>query len=294
MRGIRSLPLVGALAAISLLASCGRSGPDEAPYVAPTVPPLGNEMASFLVVGDFGVGNDDEAAVARAMHEWVNDHGADAFISVGDSIYPEAETKYFEAAWTTPFGWVDEAEIPVIPALGNHDVEDGSSAEVIDFFDMPGPWYDRTIKGVRFIVLNSNDVSNEQTEWLRRTISKDQGRWTIVIVHKPPYDCGKYDGTSEVRDEWVPEFRERADMVLSGHDHNYQRFAPLEGVTYVITGGGGDSFYGLDDECTPETPPRLAGNDSLHHFVVVRASQTKLDVLTIGADGSIIDRFAIV
>jgi hypothetical protein len=117
--------------------------------------------------------------------------------------------------------------------------------------------------------------------------------WTMVVVHKPPYDCGRYDGMPEVRDLWAPEFAHRADMVLSGHDHNYQRFAPLEGVTYVVSGGGGDSFYGLGDECTPETPARMAGNDNLHHFLAIRVSRTQMNVMAIGADGTVIDGFTI-
>jgi hypothetical protein len=292
-RDMRPIMAALVLAVTLLSAACGRSDPDEVPYAAPSIAPLPHEKASFVVVGDFGVGNDDEKAVADAMHSWVVEHGADGFISVGDSIYPEAETKYFEKAWTEPYGWVDDAGIPVIAALGNHDVEDGSSEDVIDFFDLPGPWYEQTIKGVRFIVLNSNEVTEDQTAWLEGAITDPWKSWTVVLVHKPPYDCGKYDGTPEVRSAWVPSFEHRAALVLSGHDHNYQRFAPLDGVTYVITGGGGDSFYGLQDECSPGTPERLAGNDSMHHFLVMKISETRLQILAIGADGSILDRFSI-
>jgi hypothetical protein len=277
-----------------LFASCGRSEPDDAPYVDPGVAPLPGQVVSFTVIGDFGLGNDDEEAVAKAMHKWIDGHAIDAFVTVGDNIYPEAERKYFDAAWTEPFGWVDDAGIPVFPALGNHDVEDGSSEDVIAFFDMPGPWYDEKIGPVHLIVLDSNQVGDpDQTEWLEETISGDEAKWTVVVVHKPPYGCGKYDGTPAVRDAWVPTFRNEADLVLSGHDHNYQRFAPLDGVTYLITGGGGDSFYGLDDECLAETPARLAGNDSIHHFLAVRASAKRLEVLAIATDGSIIDRFVL-
>ena len=276
------------------LASCGRSEPDEAPYVDPGISALKDEVTSFVVVGDFGIGNDDEMAVAEAMHRWVEGYGTDAFVTVGDNIYPEAETKYFDAAWNQPFGWVDEARIPVLPALGNHDVEDSSSEDVIDFFDMPGAWYESRIGNVRLIVLDSNQVdAATQTDWLASAFSKDTARWTVVVVHKPPYDCGKYDGTTEVREAWVPYLEGRADLVLSGHDHNYQRFAPLEGVTYVITGGGGDSFYGLSDECADGTPQRVAGNDTMHHFLAVRASLDALEVIAIATDGSVLDRFAI-
>ena len=69
-------------------------------------------------------------SVAAMVKSWDPAH----IVTVGDNIYPEAETKYFDAAWNQPFGWVDEARIPVLPALGNHDVEDSSSEDVIDFF----------------------------------------------------------------------------------------------------------------------------------------------------------------
>jgi hypothetical protein len=280
------------LVVISLFASSGTEADYQNPYAAPNVSPLDEETVSFVAVGDFGIGNEYEAAVAAAMKAWVGQHAIDGFLSAGDNVYPEAEQKYFDAAWTEPFGWVDEAGIPVLPALGNHDVEDGSSDDVMDFFDMPGPWYQKTIGNVRVIVLDSNQVDDpDQTRWLEKVITKERTRWTIVVVHKPPYACGRYDGTPAVREAWAPLFARRADLVLSGHDHNYQRFTRLKGVTYVITGGGGDSFYELDDQCTAETPARVAGNDTKHHFLAIRASDTKLEVLAIAADGSIIDRF---
>jgi predicted phosphodiesterase len=255
---------------------------------------MARQRVSLVAVGDFGVGNDDEAAVAAAMRAWVEDQGTDAFVSVGDSVYPEAEAKYFDAAWTEPFGWVDEAGIPVIAALGNHDLEDGSSAELIEFFKLPGAWFEHKVGNVRIIVLDSNQVeSAEQTRWLEATLAEEDPGWTVVVVHKPPYDCGRYEGTPEVRDRWAKMFPGRVDLVLSGHDHNYQRFAPHYGVTYIVTGGGGDSFYGLDDECTAETPARVAGNDTTHHFLALRASDRRLEVIAIGSDGSVIDRFGI-
>jgi hypothetical protein len=289
----RSLLLI-LLAVISLFASSGAPANLEGPYIAPVVGALKNETATFVAVGDFGVANEFETAVARAMHGWTDTHGADAFLSLGDNVYPEAERKFFDASWTRPFNWVDRAGIPVIVALGNHDVEDGSSDDVMEFFDMPGPWYERTVGNVRVIVLDSNQVDDpNQTEWLESTIADQHSRWTIVVVHIPPYDCGRYNGNPKVRNLWAPLFAGRATLVLSGHDHNYQRFAPHEDVTYVVSGGGGDAFYELDDECVAETPARLAGNDSKHHFLAIRASKTQLEVLAIAADGSIIDHFVV-
>jgi len=288
--------LIGSVVALmTAFAACGPSAPDEPVFEPPIVAPLRGETFSFLVVGDYGVGGDDEDAVASAMHVWVEEHGADAIVTAGDNVYPEAEPEFFDDAWTRPFGWVEAAGLRVLPALGNHDVEDGSSAGVIGFFDMPGPWYQSAIEEVQVIVLDSNQVDNSaQTAWLRRTLSRSDAVWKVVVVHTPPYDCGRYGGSEEVRSRWVPSFeRNRVALVLSGHDHNYQRFVDLNGVTYVVAGGGGDALYELADECPVETPRLVAADDSRHHFLVVRGSRARLEVLAIGWDGTIIDRFTL-
>lgn len=263
------------------------------PYRAPSVRPVIGQTFSFLVVGDYGIGNAEEGWVAEAMRAWYRDHGVDAFVTAGDNVYPEAEPEFFADAWERPFGWVDTAGLPVLPSLGNHDVEDGSSEAVMDYFGMPGAWYARTFGDALVVVLDSNQVGDPaQSRWLTHTLKRAAARWTIVVVHKPPYACGRYDGTPEVEAAWAPLFaRYGVDLVVSGHDHNYQRFAPLHGVTYVVTGGGGDSFYSLPDECAAGTPARVAANDTLHHFLVLRGSPQELSAIAIATDGTIVDRF---
>src|SRR5688500_6788451 len=132
---MRKLWIPITLALALLFGSNVGSEPGWGPYRAPDVPALRGQAFSLLVVGDYGIGNAGEAIVAEAMHEWFVDEGADAFVTAGDNVYPEAEPKFFEAAWSTPFGWVDGAGLPVLPSLGNHDVEDGSSAAVVEFSD---------------------------------------------------------------------------------------------------------------------------------------------------------------
>jgi len=285
----------GVLAAtIILFASCS-SDDGFRPYVQPRLRGPADPRFALLVVGDYGIANSAERAVAAAMKQWAAERPVDAFVSTGDNVYPEAERKYFESAWTEPFGWVNEAGLPLIVALGNHDLEDGSSRPLIDFFELPGRWYSRSVGPVDLFVLDSNDPQEpQQLEWARDALMASKASWKVVVVHKPPFDCGRYRGELEVRHRYAPMFVEAGvDLVLSGHDHNYQRFAPLGGVTYMITGGGGDSLYGLSDMCTAETPSRLAGNDSMHHFVAIEGTGKRLVGHAVGTDGTVLDRFVL-
>ena len=281
-------------ATIILFISCA-SPKAFGPYVQPRVDGPANASFAFLVVGDYGIANTAETAVAHAMEQWAHERPVDAFISTGDNVYPEAEPKYFEGAWTIPFGWVDEAGLPVIAALGNHDLEDRSSQPLIDFFDLPGAWYSRSIGPVEVFVLDANHPDDaEQFAWATEALKNSKARWKIVVVHKPPFDCARYSGEVAVRERYVPLFVEAGvALVLSGHDHNYQRFAPLNGVSYVVTGGGGDSLYGLSDMCLAETPSRLAGNDTMHHFLVLEGTAKQLVGFVIGTDGTVLDRFVL-
>ena len=283
-----------ALGSIILFVSCA-SPASFGTYVHPRVKGPADPSFAFLVIGDYGIANSAETAVAHAMEQWTQERPVDAFISTGDNVYPEAEPKYFEAAWTIPFGWVDEAGIPVIAALGNHDLEDESSQPLIDFLDLPGAWYSRSLGMVDVFVLDANHPHNaEQYAWAAGALKTSTAPWKIVIVHKPPFDCGRYSGEPAVRERYVPLFTEAGvDLVLSGHDHNYQRFAPLDGVSYIVTGGGGDSIYGLSDMCLAVTPSRVAGNDSMHHFLVLEGTTKRLVGFVVGTDGSILDRFVL-
>ncbi len=83
------------------------------------------------------------------------------------------------------------------------------------------------------------------------------------------------------------------DLVLSGHDHNYQRFDERGGVTYVVTGGGGNSRLYELKECPADYPERLVGNAQVNHFLLVEGSARRLRVRALTGDGEVIDDFSL-
>ena len=156
---------------------------------------------------------------------------------------------------------------------------------------MPGPYYVRRVNEVEVIVLDSTAIGTAQTAWLRRTLAARTGFRRIVVLHHPPYTCGGHLGSAAVRRAWVPLFqRSGVRLVLSGHDHNYQRFA-RGGVTYVVHGGGGAGLYRLRP-CPASYPRRLAARVG-HGFVHVTVEPDGFLVRIVALDGSTIDRFAV-
>ena len=243
------------------------------------------------VIGDYGTANDSEQAVSSQVKWWADQNDADALVTTGDNAYPYSNPETLEAAWTPAYGWADELE--VIATLGNHDVEDDGGVSTIDYFELPGPWYQETIGNVDVFVLDANQPENpEQTQWLSENLSRSDAAWKVVVFHQPAFSCSLHDGDPLVVEQWVPLLqRSRVNLVLSGHDHNYQRFE-VGSTTYLVTGGGGSELYALDG-CPEDIPTRLAANDEQHHFLGIQASDEEMRVQAIDAEGTILDSFTL-
>jgi hypothetical protein len=111
------------------------------------------------------------------------------------------------------------------------------------------------------------------------------------VFHQPAYSCGRHKSSPEVQREWVGLFqRSGVDLVLNGHDHDYQRFAPIGGVTYVVTGGGGAELYGVGD-CPAGTPRPVVFNDDVHQFLYVSATASEMEGHAVSAAGGVLGSF---
>lgn len=233
--------------AIAVLASCVLVSCDACGSHGSStsgVMPIRNPTFGFVVVGDFGSGDEIEQAVAADVEGWAERHPINALVTTGDNVYPEDESS-IDDAWTRPSGWVAQLGLPVVATLGNHDVEDNGGAQIIELLEMPGPYYEVDLSDADIFVLDSNRLDDaSQLEWLDAALAATERAWQIVVFHHPAFSCSQHGSTPEVIEQWVPILeRHGVDLVLNGHDHNYQRFAPLNGVTYLVTGGGGAELY---------------------------------------------------
>lgn len=223
-------------------------------------PPVDDPLLRVAVAGDVGEGEEEEWVTADAMEIAADDDAYDVLLLLGDNVYPSGDPDQLDATVFRPFGTVLRSGARLLAIVGNHDAP--HEAEQMRRLGMSGPWWAVTIDDVLFVGLDSNRVDDPaQRAWLERTLAGATQTWRVVAVHEPPYSAG-YQGSNEaVRSAFGPLFeRYGVQLVLSGHEHDYQRSVPIDGVTYVISGAGGRT-RGTGEEAF------TAASYSVLHFV---------------------------
>jgi 3',5'-cyclic AMP phosphodiesterase CpdA len=250
------------------------------------------EPARILAIGDFGVGGSTQTTMGAAVRTWEEAHPANILVTLGDNDYTE-DPDAFHDNWTASFGWLQGAGVDVAGTLGNHDVLVDAGRYEFDELGMPRWRYRRVVGNVELFLLNSNSVgSDRQRDWLRLRLRESTATWKIVAFHHPAFTCGAYHGHEAIRARWVPLFERRGvDLVLSGHDHNYQRFAEHNGVRYVVHGGGGATLYPIRS-CPSAYPARRAAR-SERGFLYLVARDERLRVHAVNPAGVVVDSFSI-
>jgi len=249
-----------------------------------------NPMAGFVAFGDFG-GGPAQGAVAAGMLQWVREgHRVDALVTTGDNVYDFGEPKYFEAYLRAPYRALQTTGRPMWATLGNHDVAAGHGAAQLAFLGLPPLPYAKTLTGVRFLFLDANRPGDQaQKQWLAEQLAAPAPPlFTVAAFHQPVFSCGLHGRTPEVIENWYPLLNGGSvSLVLTGHDHEYQRFLSAEGTTYIVTGGGGRELYPLIPLCKP---PEMRAGAVKHHFTGIEVYSDRMAVTAVAVDGTIIDR----
>jgi len=223
-----------------------------------------DQTVRFAVIGDYGLGSPDEAAVADMVDSWTPDF----VITTGDNRYAfttfdEVVGRYYDPYLTDvqvgPYCAGGSSPINAFfPSLGNHDYTDaGGIDEYLDYFTLPGAgvagsgtsgserYYDFVQGPIHFFVLDSDKAIWHPTDmvaqksWLQTQLAASTAPWQIVYMHHPPYSSGWHGSSLEM--QW-PFADWGADIVLSGHDHTYERLEVGE-MLYFVNGVGGSSRY---------------------------------------------------
>ena len=246
---------------------------------------------AFLAVGDFGTGGVQERAIGRRMNLYEAKKPADLLVLLGDNDYTRSPAS-FRTNWRASFGWARRSGLPVSGVLGNHDYQVGRGSYELGPLGMPGRYYKRTLGEADLFFLDSNSVSDRQTRWLEDALQSSTALWKIAFFHHPPYSCGGHAGDMRVLHRWVRLFETYGvQLVVSGHDHNYQRFAARNGVTYVVHGGGAAGLYAL--RSCPSSYPTRARARLEHGFLYVVFSADRLDGSAVDLRGRVTDRFTL-
>ncbi len=218
--------------------------PVPSPVAGEQVPPVRNApLVRLAVAGDTGTGDAAQAATVDEMLDQAQGQAPyDALVLLGDLVYEDGDVDEVDTAVTEPFAPLTAEGTELVPVLGNHDYKSGEQIEILAELGREGSWYVEWVGPVRIVALDSEHAEDPaQRRWLEQVLALRQpsGTWTIAAMHHPAYSAGHHGSTAEVQENWVPIFtRYDVPLVLAGHDHDYQRSLPLDGVTYVVSGGG--------------------------------------------------------
>jgi hypothetical protein len=262
-----------------------KGSPTHTVAYEPYAPPPPVHLAAVGDIGDSGARID---ATGTAMARLGTIDPYDGLILLGDNVYPNGDPAKLPGTVFEPFADVLHEGAQLMAIVGNHDVKDGHGEPQMRALGMPGLWWARTIGNVLIVGLNSNDPDNEeQRAFVEATLARSTARWKIVALHHPPYSAGYQGSSVHVREVYSPIFEKYGvQLVLSGHDHDYQRSKPMNGVTYIVSGGGAGTRRTGEASFT-------AVSFSWHHFLDIAAFQNRLVVRAVNQDDRVADEVTI-
>ena len=278
IRGFLFLVVAGALA------HCGR---DASPLpLNPTPPGITNAVISLtgppgvlVGAGDIGFcGTSGAAATAQLL-----DRLGGMVFTTGDNAYVSGSVDEFQRCYEPTWG---RHRSRTHPSPGNHDYESGGGAYYSYFGASAGPggagYYAYFAGPWRVIALNSEIPSGQgspQMDWLSEELATNRIACTAVYWHRPLFSSGRHGDNPDMRDVWRTLYANNVDLIINGHDHNYERFAPQDpdgrpdparGIREFIVGTGGAPLYAF---------PNIHGNSE------ARGSVWGVAVFTLASGG---------
>ncbi len=259
----------------------------DAPWPVPadsaelaSYPPVAGLPTSGTVTlsgaGDIAVcGSDDDEATADLLEDlpgWI--------FTTGDNAYDDGTPSEFERCFGGSWGRHRDR---IFPTLGNHDVETERAAGYFGYFgaragDPRAGWYALTLGSWRVLVLNSHceliggcGADSPQGRWLAGELEAHPAACTVAFWHHPLYSTGDHGPIEAARPLWEILHPAGVDVVVNGHDHDYERFAPLDaagspdperGIRQFVVGTGGAHLRGFPYQ-DPNSEVRAAAHGVL-------------------------------
>ena len=199
------------------------------PGPPPTRPPV-PVVATLVGAGDIGVcGRTAPEETARLL-----DNIPGTIFTTGDNAYPSGTDQQFRDCYGPTWGRHRQR---TRPTPGNHDYESPGAGPYFSYFGAnAGPpglgYYTYRLGDWEIYALNSNIVADDrsaQYAWLAGELLQRASRCSLAYWHHPVVSEGPYGDGRHMRAIWKLLYQHGVDVVITGHDHNYQRFAPLDG-----------------------------------------------------------------
>jgi hypothetical protein len=247
--------------------------------------PTRPDSVKFVVIGDFGTGDEESADIAARMSQLRSQFPFEFVITTGDNMLGSQDTPAdFEEKFARPFALLLRAGVRFYASLGNHDAPSVMSYAP---WNMHGQrYYTYARRHVRFVVLDSNRVEAAQLEWLEQVLRGAREPWKICYFHHPLYSNGGRHGPElELRVLLEPLLvRYGVHVVFSGHQHVYERLTPQKGVQYFVTGAGGQPTGRIHRSGT--TAASFGDDQS---FMAVEVTGDRLHFRTVSRTGLVVD-----
>jgi acid phosphatase type 7 len=179
------------------------------------------------------------------------------FFTAGDNVYPSGTARQFKNCFNPTWGRYKER---IRPAIGNHEYVTPGARGYFDYFGaaagMPGQgWYSYDLNGWHIVVLNSEcnkvkgcQAGSPEEQWLKADLEAHPERCSLAIWHHPRFSSGSHGSDPITKDFWEDLYVAGAEIVINGHDHNYERFDlqdpqgnpdPAHGLREFVVGTGG-------------------------------------------------------
>ena len=228
------------------------------PTPTPTPTPTPGTGDSAVMVGAGDIANcltmQDEATATLL------DGLTGTVFTAGDNAYPNGSVTNFSACFEPTWG---RHRGRIRPAPGNHDYQTSGAAAYFDYFGAAaGPpglgYYAYELGEWRIYALNSQVVSAEQVQWLQADLAANPRACVAAYWHHPRFATGYENGSHRDNPSTAPLWdalaNAGAELVINGHSHQYERFAPKQGIVEVIVGTGGTGMH-------PFASPVAAGSE---------------------------------
>jgi hypothetical protein len=270
---------------------------------------LTTEPIRVGVIGDSGFGH----TITEKMAQELASADLDFLIHTGDVVYLVEENSDPYEAYSLKYYQIFSPvlhQIPIYPVIGNHEFDTPAKWEELPFYTQAFPpldisevqsggpagfrqFYALSFGPTQILFLDSQAFyigagPGEQTEWIRERLALPF-KVTVIVLHVPPFSSGFHpnDGAA-IRRTWVPLFEQaNVELVLSGHDHNYQHLV-VNDIDYVISGGGSAVLY-AEETMLEESKAFIAKS----HYLILELYRQRIEVQAVSAEGEILDSLVV-
>lgn len=216
---------------------------------APRHASAGAEPVVMVGAGDISrCDNDNDERTAKLL-----DKIPGTVFTTGDNVYASGTTKQYTDCYQPTWG---RHKARTKPVPGNHEYNTSGASGYYNYFNVP-KYYAYNLGDWRIYALNSEIDASEtsaQVKWLKADLAANPKKCVMAYWHRPRWSSGSHHGSdTKMKVIWNLLFDANAELVVSGHEHNYERFAPMnksgqavdEGPQQIVAGTGGASKYGF-------------------------------------------------